>query len=109
MMPYRSAYGDPLMNCDTNAPLRLRRGRIMVSLVVLLACPAGVRSDDWPQWLGPQRDGVWRERGILDKFPEGGPRRRWRTPIGAGYSGPAVTAGRVYVTDRIADAVAKNP
>ena len=45
-------------------------------------------ADDWPQWLGPQRDGVWRETGILDKFPEGRPegalahadRRRLRRP-----------------------------
>jgi outer membrane protein assembly factor BamB len=56
-------------------------------------------ADDWPQWLGPQRDGVWREQGLLDKFPAGGPRVRWRTPIGEGYSGPAVSGGRVYITD----------
>ena len=30
-------------------------------------------ADDWPGWLGPQRDGVWREEGILDHFPAGGP------------------------------------
>src|SRR4051812_45488179 len=60
------------------------------------------RADDWPQWLGPQRDGVWREKGILEKFPSEGPTVRWRVPIGAGYSGPAVAAGKVYVTDRLA-------
>ena len=57
------------------------------------------RADDWPQWLGPQRDGVWREAGILEKFPPGGPKVRWRTPIAAGYAGPAVAKGRVYVLD----------
>ena len=51
------------------------------------------RADDWPQWLGPQRDGVWRETGLVEKFPAGGPKVRWRTPIGEGYSGPAVAAG----------------
>lgn len=55
---------------------------------------------DWPQWLGPQRDSVWRETGIVEKFPAGGPPVRWRTAIGAGYSGPIVTGGRVYLTDR---------
>ncbi len=59
-----------------------------------------VRADDWPQWLGPQRDGVWRESGIVEKFPQGGPKVRWRTPVGGGYAGPAVANGRVYVTDR---------
>src|SRR5713101_10117596 len=58
-----------------------------------------VRADDWPQWLGPQRDGVWRETGILTRFPSGGPKCRWRTPVGLGYAGPAVAEGRVYVTD----------
>ncbi len=60
----------------------------------------GTRADDWPQWMGPQRDDVWREEGILEKFPVGGPKVLWRVPVGLGYSGPAVANGRVYVTDR---------
>jgi outer membrane protein assembly factor BamB len=43
---------------------------------------------------------VWRETGILQNFPAGGPKIRWRMPVGAGYSGPAVAQGRVYLTDR---------
>jgi len=58
-----------------------------------------LHADDWPQWLGPQRDGVWRETAIIQKFPGGGPKIHWRTPIGQGYSGPAVAGGRVYLTD----------
>ncbi len=58
------------------------------------------RAEDWPQWLGPRRDGQWREEGILGKFPETGLTYRWRTPIGGGFAGPAVARGRVYVTDR---------
>jgi outer membrane protein assembly factor BamB len=57
-------------------------------------------AEDWPQWLGPQRDSVWRETGLLERFPTNGPPVRWRTPIGAGYSAPSVAQGRVYVTDR---------
>lgn len=56
--------------------------------------------EDWSQWLGSDRSGVWRETGILEKFPPGGPDILWRTPIGSGYAGPAVAAGKVYVTDR---------
>jgi len=62
---------------------------------------AAARGDDWPQWLGPQRDGVWRETGILEKFPTNGPTVLWRAPLDGGYSGPAVAAGRVYVTDYV--------
>jgi len=67
------------------------------------------RADDWPQWLGPQRDGVWREPGLLTKFPAGGPAVRWRTPIGAGYSGPVVAQGRVFITDRVLADGTTNP
>jgi outer membrane protein assembly factor BamB len=71
----------------------------LAGAVVLLASVL-VRADDWPQWLGPKRDGVWRETGLLDRFPKGGPEVRWRTPIENGFSGPAVADGRVYVMDR---------
>ncbi len=66
-------------------------------------------ADDWPQWLGPQRDGVWRETGLIEKVPTDGPRVRWRTPIGGGYAGPAVAKGRVYVADRQLAEGASNP
>ncbi|GIW82214.1 MAG: hypothetical protein KatS3mg105_4021 [Gemmatales bacterium] len=82
-----------------------RLGAITAGLLI-----AGlVRGDDWPQWLGPQRDGVWRETGIIKQFPKGGPKVRWRTPIRAGYSGPAVAEGCVYITDRVLAPSAKNP
>lgn len=67
----------------------------------LLAAPLAARADDWPQWMGPKRDNVWREDGILDKFPKGGPKVVWRTPIAGGYAGPAVSGGKVYVTDYV--------
>ena len=66
-------------------------------------------ADDWPQWLGPQRDGVWRETGIVEKFPAKGLPIRWRTPIGSGYTGPAVAGGRVYVMDRRTPAATEKP
>lgn len=59
-----------------------------------------LHATDWPQWLGPQRDAVWRETGIVEKFPADGLRFRWRVPIGGGFAGPAVANGRVYITDR---------
>ena len=67
------------------------------------------RADDWPQWHGPRADGVWRETGIVEKFPPGGPPVRWRTPIAAGYSSPAVAAGRIFVTDRPESQTRGNP
>lgn len=66
-----------------------------------LSICATVLADDWPQWRGPTRDGVWKESGIIDKFEGPEIKRRWSVPIGGGYSGPTVAEGRVYVTDRI--------
>lgn len=57
------------------------------------------RADDWPQWLGPNRDSTWREEGVVDAFPAGGPKIKWRMPVGYGFSGPAVADGRVFVPD----------
>lgn len=72
-------------------------------ILSLLTCFLSLssRADDWPQWLGPRRDGVWREAGILEKFPQGGPTLRWKVPVGAGYASAAVANGRVYLTDRV--------
>lgn len=49
--------------------------------------------------MGPNRDDVWPETGILEKFPEGGPKFLWRKPVYGGFAGPAVADGKVYVTD----------
>jgi outer membrane protein assembly factor BamB len=53
--------------------------------------------DDWPQWRGPNRDGVSAERGLLKSWPAGGPPLAWRaTGAGEGYSSFAVAGGRLY-------------
>jgi outer membrane protein assembly factor BamB len=74
---------------------------ITLAAIVTLAFASVATADDWPQWMGPKRDNVWRETGIVEKFPEGGPKILWRTPINGGYAGPAVVGGKVYVLDRI--------
>jgi outer membrane protein assembly factor BamB len=79
---------------------RLHNSVWIVSVFCLGVLPATGQAIDWPQWLGRDRDGVWRETGLLTKFPTGGPKAVWRLPIGSGYSGPAVADGRVYVMDR---------
>jgi outer membrane protein assembly factor BamB len=75
----------------------------------LLMLASVVGADDWPQWLGPQRDSVWRETGILKKFPQDGLKVVWRQSVHAGYTGPAVADGRVFVMDRQLSPGATNP
>ena len=82
-------------------------GIIATIAMAILAKP--LPADEWPQWMGPQRDGVWRETGIVQEFPVGGPPARWRVKIGGGYAGPAVAGNRVYVTDKQLPVGATNP
>ena len=53
----------------------------------------------WPQWRGPRRDGVCRETGLLQSWPEAGPKRLWAADgLGGGYSSPIITQGTIYIT-----------
>jgi outer membrane protein assembly factor BamB len=56
---------------------------------------------DWPQWRGPNRDGIWPETGVIEKFDSAQLPLKWRVKISNGYNGPTVAEGRVYVMDRI--------
>ncbi|MFP6854928.1 MAG: PQQ-binding-like beta-propeller repeat protein, partial [Opitutales bacterium] len=66
-------------------------------LVLLFTYATSVFAGDWPQWRGPNRDGVSTETGILDEWPEDGPKLKWKTKgVGAGFSSVSVTGGRIY-------------
>lgn len=73
---------------------------LRVSICLLLVSHVAVVAvaDDWPQWMGPRRDNVWRETGLVDTLPTK-PKVVWRVPIAGGYSGPAVALGKVFATD----------
>jgi hypothetical protein len=77
----------------------MRSSLFSISCCLLLSISTGL-SDDWPQWMGPGRDDVWREPGILQTFPASGPAVLWHSPIEGGYSGPAVAGNRLFVLDR---------
>ena len=57
-------------------------------------------SADWPQYYGPSRDGTSTEKGLLRTWPNDGPKVLWTAPLGIGFGGPAVSAGKVYLLDR---------
>jgi outer membrane protein assembly factor BamB len=71
----------------------------MRTLARLLIATSSVMAEDWPEWRGAGRQGVWAETGILERMPSEGLEVRWRVPVGAGYSGPAVAGGRVFLLD----------
>jgi outer membrane protein assembly factor BamB len=75
--------------------------RLLLALFVSTTLSTFGRADDWPQWLGPRRNSVWRETGLQQSFPGGGPKVLWRAKIDGGFSGPAVADGRVFVMDYV--------
>ncbi len=84
----------------------LRRLLMLVALPAAWAASPSAskpQGQDWPQWRGERRDGVWREAGVRERFPSETIARRWSVPIGAGYSGPTIADGRVYLTDYVKD------
>ncbi|MGF1580905.1 MAG: PQQ-binding-like beta-propeller repeat protein [Gemmataceae bacterium] len=71
--------------------------RSLLGLCVIVLATTSVVGDDWPQFLGPQRDGISREKGLLKAWPEGGPKLAWKVQsLGLGYSCPVVAGGRIY-------------
>src|SRR5262245_53661356 len=73
----------------------------LLALVVITTATALLSADDWPHWMGPHRDNTWREDGLIDKFPAGGPKILWRTATAGGYAGPAVVGDRLYFMDYV--------
>ncbi|MCE9531276.1 MAG: PQQ-like beta-propeller repeat protein [Planctomycetes bacterium] len=76
------------------------RNCIFLALCLFTFVDGSSRADDWPQYFGPKRDAIWREKGIIDTLPKE-PKYLWRKEVGEGYAGPAVADGRVFVTDLI--------
>ena len=74
---------------------------ILVSL--LFCCALHTFAADWPEFLGPNRDGASPETGLLDRFPEGGPRVVWQKEIGTGYGVPSVREGVLVLHHRVGD------
>jgi outer membrane protein assembly factor BamB len=77
--------------------------RIDKSALHLVVCCFGLVVNsafaaDWPQWRGPQRDGVSHETGLLKEWPKYGPKQIWKVDdVGSGYSTPAVVGDRIYL------------
>ncbi len=79
------------------------RIRLTLLTILMIGAVSATAGEDWPQWRGAQRDGVWREEGLTDRFDQPQIPIRWTVPIGSGYTGPTVADGRVYVMDRLTD------
>ena len=77
-----------------------------LTVSTLIFITSSLSSEDWPQWRGQDRDGTWKETGIVDSFPSDRLEPVWSTPVGSGYSGPTVSNGRVYLTSHLEEPAA---
>jgi outer membrane protein assembly factor BamB len=77
----------------------LRRG---LAVLALLACAVAPQAaTDWPQFLGPERTGVYGGPPLAASWPADGPKVVWRKQIGAGFAGPVVVGTRVILFHRV--------
>jgi outer membrane protein assembly factor BamB len=81
------------------------KSRLLTSIAALCLCLFAVSvtrsangGSDWPQWRGPERNGISHESGLLKQWPAEGPKLLWQVnDIGDGYSTPAVVGTRIYL------------
>src|SRR5690348_7634790 len=69
-------------------------------VVALLVGWSAARAGDWPQWLGPNRDGSSAE--VITPWKEA-PRIVWRAPVGEGNSGPVLASGKIFLHAKVKD------
>jgi outer membrane protein assembly factor BamB len=72
-----------------------------VSIALFLAAAVGLSAEDWPPFLGPERNGVYRGPALAEMWGPQGPKVVWRKNVGQGFSGPVVAQGRVILFHRV--------
>jgi len=81
-----------------NHPLDMKKRSFGIRALLVLSAALSVAASDWPQWRGPQRNGISRETGLLKEWPKDGPKLLWKvSAAGRGYSTPAVVGDRLYL------------
>jgi len=80
--------------------MKVNQRIISVPVIAFILCTAHVSAQDWPQFLGPDRNSKSPQENVLRSWPEGGPEVIWTVPVGIGYGGPAVSDGKVFLLDR---------
>jgi outer membrane protein assembly factor BamB len=82
----------------TNSFFTLRVACLLAIAAGLWFSPGRAAASDWPQWRGPQRDGLSQEAGLLKEWPKDGPKLVWQvTDVDRGFSTPAVIGDRLYL------------
>ncbi len=85
------------------AHLRTRSFIGLLSVGCAMAPQTLAQTEDWPQFLGPHRDGSCEGQKLAARWPNEGPRRLWRRPAGQGFSGPIAASNKVFLFHRLGD------
>jgi outer membrane protein assembly factor BamB len=80
--------------------MKMKQSRVYFPMIVLFVCMANVNAQDWPQYLGPNRNSTSTQKGIIRSWPASGPEILWTANLGIGYGGPVAKNGKVYLLDR---------
>lgn len=85
--------------------IKTRLGRLLPLsfLLVLSATFSEATAGDWPQILGPNRNGIAVDESIVDSFPDDGPKTVWQREVGSGFAGLAVADGIAVLFHRVGD------
>lgn len=80
--------------------MKIKGIRHRIALLLCLAFLGSINAQDWPQFLGPDRNSTSPQENILRSWPENGPEVLWRVDVGIGFGGPVVQDGKIYLLDR---------
>jgi outer membrane protein assembly factor BamB len=79
---------------------KMKKRDLFLPVFLVLVGILNVQAQDWPQYLGPHRNSISDQKGLLRTWPQTGPEVLWTVNIGIGYGGPVVKEGKVYLLDR---------
>ena len=89
------------MNRSSARPEQLRRTNVVLAITFCSFWASFGSGGDWPQLLGPERNGIAAaDERLADAWPVTGPRELWQRPVGSGYAGPAVAGNRLILFHR---------
>ena len=78
----------------------MKQVKLFILAIVLSVCISNTYAQDWPQYLGPDRNSVSTQKDLLRSWPQSGPEVLWTAAVGIGYGGPIIKDGKIYILDR---------
>ncbi|MEI6050518.1 MAG: PQQ-binding-like beta-propeller repeat protein [Bacteroidota bacterium] len=79
---------------------KMKQIKRFIPVIAFIVFVSNIHAQDWPQYLGPNRNGVSAQKGILRTWPLQGPEVLWTASVGVGFGGPVIKNGKVYLLDR---------